>query len=418
MKPKVSPTSPKVNKKHQEELNKLYKTNLKTIEKPNSNRTGSVWFLFLVIIIGFLAGFLAPILLFTYGEQVPFLSKLGFSADNNSTSFFFSGGAKSKIVNTEMIQKTVEKIGPSVVQIYDAKDESTTIEALYVPGESRGAGFILTDDGYIVTSQSIVEASGSYVVVTDTSDIYPVESLTYDSATQLAFLKIDARGLSTYSIASLDDITPMQDVLLVRHYYPNSNPLIEKVSIVNSQYCVQEERQHIIQSSESYNRRLLLGSEIINPMQSSIAFTLTQEVLGIVIYENDVYQVVPFALLKPIIKDVLSGEQPKRPYLGIHYIDLGRSLNVPEELSGAALKGAFIYSDNEEERPSIIEASPAERAGLKKLDIITKVNGVKVNGYLNFSEIILELDSGELITLTVIRNGEERDIKVTLESIK
>ncbi len=418
MKPKVSPTSPKVNEKHQEELNKLYKTNLKTIEKPNSNRVGSMWFLLLVIVIGFLAGFIAPVVLFTYGEEVPFLNKLGFNSDNNSTSFFFSSGTKSKIISHEMIQKTAEEIGHSVVQIYDAKDESMTIDALYVPGESRGAGFVLTDDGYIVTSRDIVEATGSYVVVMSTGDVYQVESLVFDPATPLAFLKINARGLSTYSIAALDTVAPTQDLLLIRQYYPNSEPLIEKAYIVNSQYRAQEEQQDIVQSSELHNRRLLLGSEIIDPMRSSIAFTLTQEVLGIVIYENNVYQVVPFALSQPIIKNVLSGVQPERPYLGIHYIDLAHSLNVPEELSGTVSKGALIYSDNEEERPSIADSSPAERAGLNKFDVIIEVNGIKVNGYLNFSDMILDFDPGELITLSIIRDGEEQEIKVNLETTK
>ena len=202
MKARVSPTSPK-NKKvnnSDKQIDDYYKNTLKSIEKPDrSSSKSSIGFLIVVIIIGFMAGILGQIILLSYGSDVPYLEKLDIFSWTNQQSLFISNRS-NKDVSSEQMQKVVADVNTSIVQIYKYKEQDNTLESLYIPEESLGFGFVLTNDGYIVTTNDIISNYENLVIITNEKEVYLVDNTIADTATDFVFLKTDDSGLQTLDI--------------------------------------------------------------------------------------------------------------------------------------------------------------------------------------------------------------------------
>ena len=101
-----------------------------------------------------------------------------------------------------------------------------------------------------------------------------------------------------------------------------------------------------------------------------------------------------------------------RAYLGVYYINItpaiAKSYNLPVS------SGAYVYSSAQ--YSAIVKDSPAEKAGLKDKDIITKINGFKVSNASSVSTLLGEYTPRDTVQLTILRDGKERSINVTLGS--
>lgn len=419
MKSKISPTSPKINEKHRAEIDKLYQHDLKTIERPGKTRSfNSLWFLLLVIFFGFIAGILGLIVLMSYGSEIPYIGKLDLFSYPAQTSLIISGTDKSKVLTTDEVGKIISEMTPSVVSIYEKKDTSFDLNSIYLAEESRGSGFILTDDGYIVTTRSVASSNDSLVVITNDGVMYDVETIVPDLASDFSFLKISGINLTTFSIADWENIKYTEDILLLEGYSPGSEPAVFRSSIISASFREMVSIDNLIDSSESDSRRIWLGNGIPDFVDQSIAFTIDKQALGVMVNSNGRHLVIPFTFIKPVIDDVLSAVSLSRPYLGVHYINLAYAVGITKALSQSLTKGALIYSDDEESRPSVRTNSPAQKAGLKKGDIITDLNNIELNANSDLAHLILEHQVGETITLTVFRDGVKLDIKVNLEKLE
>jgi len=402
MKPKISPTSPKINKEKQQGLDEYYQQSLKTIEKPSRPRIGSrLGFIFLVIIFGFLSGTLGLIMLLSYGSEIPWVGNLGIFSSSTQSSFFITGSSNNKILTTEQVDKIIEEINPTVVQIYQEKELASDLESLYLPGEAIANGLVLTDDGFIVTlGQSIIDNAEKLVVITHEGSIYKVDSVIKDPVTSFIFLKIEATNLSTITLGQDTDLHYLEDIILLKRHAFNSRPVVVKNSLLDLSYKELNSIDDFIYSSESYTEVMRLGENVSSSMTQSIAFSFNREALGIVEENNGNYTILPFSQIKHVIYQLLSDQSIIRPYLGIHYIDLYEVINLSQDLTLGLKKGVIIYTDDETQRPSIKDNSPAHKAGLISGDIITGIG------------------PGQVITLEIQRADEVKDIKVTLDELE
>jgi S1-C subfamily serine protease len=420
MKPKISPTSPKINKEKQKGLDEYYQQSLKTIEKPSRSRIGSrLGFIFLVIIFGFLSGTLGLIMLLSYGSEIPWVGNLGIFSSSTQSSFFITGSSNNKILTTEQVDKIIEEINPTVVQIYQEKELASDLESLYLPGEAIANGLVLTDDGFIVTlSQSIIDNAEKLVVITHDGNIYKVDSVIKDPATSFIFLKIKATNLPTITLGEDAYLHYLEDIILLKRYAFNGRPEVIKASLLDSNYKKLNSIDDFIYSSESYKEVMRLGENVSRSMNQSVVFSFNREALGIVEENNGDYTILPFSQIKHVIYQLLSDQPITRPYLGIHYIDLYEVINLSQDLTLGLKKGVIIYTDDETQRPSIKDNSPAHKAGLISGDIITCIDGQIINGRMNFSEVILSYKPGQIITLDIQRADEVKEIKITLDELE
>jgi len=420
MKPKTSPTSPKANKKQQSELDKFYQQSLKTIEKPpRSGMAGRLGFLVIVIIFGFLSGALSLIILLSYGSEIPWLENLDLFSNSSQSSFFITSNGSGKILTSEQVNKIVEEINPAIVQIFQDKDSPSSLESLYLPGDSLGNGFILTEDGYIVTTkQSILNLEDNYVVITYDGDIFEVDNIIEDPVTNFIFLKIESTNLQTITLDETEELNYVEDILVMKRYALDSRPIVQKYPLLDSSYREINNVNDMINSTESYPTVIWLGDKAPTTFSQAIAFTFDKKAIGIIEAGENGYSIVPFSQISPILDGLLSNQTISRPYLGLRYINLFETVNMPDNLSAGLQKGALIYSDDETQRPSIEENSPAQKAGLKTEDIIISINGQALNGQISLSDLILSYQPGQVIDLDIQRAEETMEIKITLEELK
>jgi serine protease Do len=122
---------------------------------------------------------------------------------------------------------------------------------------------------------------------------------------------------------------------------------------------------------------------------------------------------IPINDVKGLIDSVLQEGKLVRPYLGVRYISL--TDDYAEQLELDTKRGAYIIPE-EDGQPSIIEGSPADDANLQAEDIITKVGNDDVNEKNSLTSLIGKHKVGEEVTLTIVRDGKEQQVKVTLEA--
>jgi serine protease Do len=119
---------------------------------------------------------------------------------------------------------------------------------------------------------------------------------------------------------------------------------------------------------------------------------------------------IPINDLKSLINGVLTSGELRQPYLGVRYVSLTNDLASQFNLK--VTRGAYIVSGDNQ--AAIVPGSPAEKAGLKEKDVITKVNGTKIDDKTSLTAALSKYKVGEQVTLAVFRDGKTINIHVTL----
>ncbi|MBU0963412.1 S1C family serine protease [Patescibacteria group bacterium] len=416
MKSKISPTSPKAKINNNQELDQLYKDNLKTIERPQKRGLGNIiGLLVLIVFFGFLTGVLGQILLLSYGSEIPFLNKLTIFSYPVQPSFIIGSGKGNKILSVDQVDKIVKEVSPSVVQIYEAAEVTDNLDSLYLPSNALGCGLILTDDGYLVADSQSIGERENLVVITQDNRIFNVDKIINDEASGYSFLNIDANNLKTVTLAGVEGMQPTQDIIVIQKLQSNQSPVIIKSSILNTHYYSAEYPADLIRSTEKFYRQILINGDIRTANNFSIVFTLQAEAIGILNNSDGENVIMPFEYFDDVIDQVLVNKTIKRVYLGVSYLDLSEALNISDTLSQKYDAGALVYPKSEEE-PAVAAQSPALKSGLLENDIIISVDNIDLNEQNMLNRIILNKNSGEFVDLEIIRDGEEKNIKVTLEN--
>jgi serine protease Do len=121
---------------------------------------------------------------------------------------------------------------------------------------------------------------------------------------------------------------------------------------------------------------------------------------------------IPINDAQGLITSVLTKGKLERPYLGVRYVTLTDDYAYEYNLSQK--RGAYIAPSGR--TPSIVAGSPAEKAGLKEKDIITKIDGTAIDQNNSLTSLIGRHKVGDEVTLTVLRDGSDQTIKATLEA--
>ena len=119
---------------------------------------------------------------------------------------------------------------------------------------------------------------------------------------------------------------------------------------------------------------------------------------------------IPISSVKGILKSISKGKEPKRAYLGASYISINQQIRKKYNLDVS--KGALVKS---RKGNAIVYGSPAQKAGLKDGDIITKIDGVEVSKNSSVSSLIGEKSVSDTVEISYIRDGREKSTRATLE---
>lgn len=274
-------------------------------------------------------------------------------------------------------------------------------------GAAAGSGFILTEDGYILTNEHVIEDSNSITVAMYDGTSYPATVVGYDANNDIAVLKIDATGLTPVTLGNSDAIEVGDEVVAI------GNPLGELTFSLTKGNVSALNRS--VTFSRGVSMNLIQTDAAINSGNSGGAlFNMYGEVIGITNakYSSSSYSsaasidnigfAIPINSVRGIVSSIIEKGYVSTPYIGV---TVG---NVSQESQDYGLpKGAAIRS--------VEKGSPAEQAGLQANDIVTAVNGETISSYEELGKIISASEVGDALELTVYRLSEDREGKsVTL----
>lgn len=274
-----------------------------------------------------------------------------------------------------------------------------------------GSGFILSEDGLIVTNKHVIDnTDGTYRVVTNDEKVYEVQRIYRDPTNDLAILKVDAKGLKPVELGDSSKLKVGQFVIAIgtalgefRHTVTTGvvSGLGRGITAGSPLEGAVERLDNVIQTDAAINPGNSGG-----PLLSS-----SGQVIGVNTAVSTQGQNIGFAIPINIVRDVVDNfnktGQFNRPYLGVRY----RVIDQRTALMNDVPQGAFVQD--------VIEGSPAEKAGIQPDDIITSLGGKKIgNDELGVAKILTEHKVGDRIEAKIWRDGEERTVQVTLEEAK
>jgi len=275
-----------------------------------------------------------------------------------------------------------------------------------------GSGFIISEDGMILTNKHVVEdVKADYTVLTNDGGKYDAKVLARDPVQDLAIIKISKTGLPVAKLGDSDSIRLGQTAIAI------GNALGEFRNTVSTG-VVSGLARSVTASSSSGSEdlsNLIQTDAAINPGNSGgPLLNLRGEVVGIntaiVSGAQSIGFAIPINQAKRDIKSVKTTGNIKAPYLGVRYIPVTAELADKQKLAvdyGALVRGS-------DQGSAVIADSPADKAGIIAEDIITEVNGKRVDKDHLLVNLIQEYSIGDVVDLTVHRGKVTIHVKVML----
>ncbi len=299
-----------------------------------------------------------------------------------------------------------EKVTSAVVNIRAMEQSAYGWWGSNSHGASSGSGVIISNDGYIVTNNHVIEDGNKYQVTMNDHREYEAKLIATDPFTDIALLKIDAKNLPTIVFGNSDSLRVGEWVLAV------GNPF-NLESTVTAGIVSAKGRSIDILEGEYTIESFIQTDAAVNPGNSGGALVNTNgELVGIntaIITRSGKYEgysfAIPATLVQKIIRDLRDYGEVKRGLLGVKIgpVD-GR---IAQELKLPAVEGVYISS--------VTPGGGAEEAGLKSDDVIVGINGMRIRSIPELQEQVGRMHPGALIKLEYIRSGKRSVIDVTLK---
>jgi len=279
-----------------------------------------------------------------------------------------------------------------------------------------GSGVIVSKDGYILTNNHVIKDADDIKVTLYDKRIFEAKLVGTDPLTEVAVIKIKGNNLPVARLGNSDELEVGEWVLAI------GNPLGFSSTVTAGIVSAKGRSLGIIHDKNAEEDKSSYGSyaienfiqtdAAINPGNSGGALVnLRAEVIGIntaIATATGYYEgygfAIPINLAKKIMNDLIQHGYVVRAWLGI----LMRSVDetIAERFKLDKPRGVLIEQ--------VLDQSPAEKAGLKPLDIILKVDGKEVNQSNEVQNAVILKKPGDIIILTILRDGVEKEIRVKL----
>ncbi len=271
--------------------------------------------------------------------------------------------------------------------------------------EGSGSGVIISSDGYIVTNNHVIDQAEKMEITLNNKQRYTAQLVGTDPSTDIALLKIDAKGLSPMRFDNSDVVKVGQWVVAV------GNPF-KLASTVTAGIVSAKGRSINILKGDMAIESFIQTDAAVNPGNSGGALVnLEGKLIGIntaIATPTGVYAgysfAVPSNLVEKIVDDLKRFGRVQRGYLGVQMITLDGK--VAEKLNTPITEGVYIGE--------VYEGAAAAKGGIKSDDIITHIDNRKIN---STSQLMAELSRhrpGETVHIKINRQGSILDLKVPL----
>jgi S1-C subfamily serine protease len=278
-----------------------------------------------------------------------------------------------------------------------------------IPTEGVGTGFIIDDEGHIVTNNHVVFINGErpaqkITVTLSDGRQFQADLVGGDRPTDLAVLKIDAENLTPASLGDTAELQVGDDVVAIGHALDlPGGPTVTRGVVSAKERLIQEDPFMIpgaIQTDAPINPGNS-GGPLVNKYGEVVGIT-TQVIRGTA---EGIGFAISIDTVKPIVAELIDKGQVERGYLGINLINI--TPGIAEEYDLAVDSGVGIGS--------VQDGSPADRAGLIAGDIIIGAAGEEIKNSGDLLKVLTEHRAGETVTIEYYRDGDLEEAEVTLE---
>jgi Do/DeqQ family serine protease len=273
--------------------------------------------------------------------------------------------------------------------------------------KASGSGVILTDDGYIVTNNHVVQGASSIEVTLNDKRTYDGKIIGTDPGTDLALIKIEEKYLPYLAYGNSDSVKLGEWVLAV------GNPF-NLTSTVTAGIISAKARNLNILGKNSSIESFLQTDAVVNPGNSGGALVNTSgQLVGInaaIASNTGSYAgysfAIPVNIVKKVVNDLLQYGEVQRAYLGVTFEEIDSKLAKEKGLT--KVKGLYVTS--------VTQGGSADESGIKEGDIITKIGNSIVNTSPELQETIITYKPSDKVVVSFIHNGEEKEASITLKN--
>lgn len=324
----------------------------------------------------------------------------------------------------------VKKVSPAVVSVIFTKDVKVinpfgnlfgTPDEQVQQQQGGGSGLIITSEGLIATNKHVASVDGAqYSVITQDGKKYDAKVVSKDPISDFAILKIEAKDLPTVEFGDSDNLDIGQRVIAI------GNALGEFQNTVTVGVLSGKERTLTAAESSGSNAESLegllqtdaainegnSGGPLVNLKGQVIGMNTAMAAKG---QAEGLGFAIPINSLKAAIDSIKKTGKIIRPYLGIRYIMVDQKIAAIKGMNED--KGVLVAGDQTNNQAAVVKDSPADKAGIKEGDVILKINGDEISQDNPLVGLLGKHQPGDEVTLRVLRDGKEMDVKVKLGEI-
>ena len=270
---------------------------------------------------------------------------------------------------------------------------------------SQGSGFFVSEDGYVVTNNHVVEGGNKFTVVTKDGTKHDAELVGKDRRTDLAVLKVNSEEEFTY--VDFGETRPRigEWVVAVGNPFGLGGTVTAGIVSAHGREIGASRYDDFIQIDAAVNKGNSGGP----------AFNLNGEVIGIntAIFSPSGGNVgiafaIPAALADEVVTDLIENGSVTRGWLGVQIQPVTKEL---AESLGLEIDNGAIVTDAQED-------SPAAQAGIKSTDVISKVDGKEIKGPRELARVIAGYEPNTDVNVTIWRDGKSQDVTVKLGDLQ
>ncbi len=280
------------------------------------------------------------------------------------------------------------------------------------PEMGSGSGVIISEDGFIVTNNHVVDGADDLTVTLSNKKSFKAKVIATDPSSDLAVVKIDAKGLPFLLYGNSDDVKIGQWVLAVGYPLYLETTVTAGIVSAKGRSININDRQ-----SKTPVESFIQTDAAVNPGNSGGPLINTQgQLIGInsaIASPTGSYAgysfTIPVNIVKKVVTDLMKYGTTQRAYLGIQYANDNASDDQRKE-QGIKDGDGGVYV------LAATESGAAALAGIQKGDLITKINGIAVNSGAELVGQIATYRPGDKINITYVRDGSTKEIPVTLRN--
>jgi S1-C subfamily serine protease len=334
-----------------------------------------------------------------------------------------SSGRALMAQGDSFIADVVDNVGPAVVRIDAQRRLAALPPGLNDPAMQRffgnsappgmgqitdgvGSGFILADDGVIITNAHVIDGADRVTVTLRDGRTFEGDVVGQDPVTDVAVIRIDATNLPIVRLGNADLIRPGEWAIAIGNPLGLDNTvtagIISATGRSSADVRIPDKQVNFIQTDAAINPGNS-GGPLLNSQGHVIG--MNTAIIG---GAQGLGFAIPINVVQDIANQLLENGRVQHPYLGIRMVDLDDSLK--QELNANLGRGERLSENQGVVVVDVAPGSPAARAGLQQRDVIQAVNGEPVNSGQDIQTLVRGSSVGDRLQITLWRNGQVRTL--------